>query len=284
KCGERGADMTVSDDLESELVFDRLVRNLVRICTSAITAERGVLVMDRPAGLLVIATVDTPRQITTGQTPLRDAETAPISLIEYVVQSGQTVVLPDARSDERFNKDPYFDTQPELSIIAVPIGRTELTRGVMYFEKRKSAGALAADDARHLRTMLADISDAFENSLFIEHCLHSDWRLRLLSDASKALGESLDYEASLRKVGRHWIPAFADWFAIDLMKHGRIAPVAVGHIDPEKVKLVQSLHEKYPPARDPLHPAGMALRSGSPLLVSHLTPECLRSAVPDEDH
>jgi signal transduction histidine kinase/transcriptional regulator with GAF, ATPase, and Fis domain len=277
--------MTVSDDLESELVFDRLVRNLVRICTSAISAERGVLVMDRPAGLFVIATVDISHQVTTGQTPLRDAQAAtPISLIEYVVQSGQPVVLPNARSDPRFNNDPYFDLQPALSIIAVPIGRTELTRGVMYFEKSLSSGAWAADEARQLRTLLADVSDAFENSLFIERCLHSDWRLRLLSDTSKALGESLDFEASLRKVGRRWIPAFADWFAIDLMKHGKLAPVAVGHIDPEKTKLVQELHEKYPPARDPLHPAGIVLRSRTPLLVSHLTEGCLRSAVTNDDH
>src|SRR5262245_32350742 len=130
--------MTVSDDLESELVFDRLVRNLVRICTSAISAERAMVVMDRPTGLLVIATVDNSGEVTTGQTPLREAQTAPISLIEYVVQSGQPVVLPDVPADGRFNNDPYFGLRPPLSIVAVPIGRTELTRGVMYFEKSLS--------------------------------------------------------------------------------------------------------------------------------------------------
>ena len=275
--------MTVSDDLESELVFDRLVRNLVRICASAISAERAVLVMDRPAGLLVIATVESPGPVTSGQTPLRNAQTAPITVIEYVVQSGQPVVLPDARSNGRFNGDPYFESRPAISIIAAPIGRTEFTRGVMYFEKSASTGPFAADDARRIRAMLADVSDAFENSLFLQRCLHADWRLHLLSDTSKALGESLDHEASLRKVARRWIPAFADWFAIDLMKHGKLAPVAVGHIDPEKSSLVQELHEKYPPGRDPFHPAGVALRSATPLLVPHLTEAFLRSTVTNED-
>src|SRR6188768_4253693 len=99
--------MTVSDDLESELVFDRIVRNLVRICASSISAEHAVLVMDRPAGLLVIATVDKTGQVANGQTPLRDIRTAPISIIQYVIQSGQPVFSPDAESDGRFNKDPY---------------------------------------------------------------------------------------------------------------------------------------------------------------------------------
>ena len=275
--------MTVSDDLESELVFDRLVRNLLRICASAISAEHAVLVMDRPAGLSVIATVDKTGQVTNGQAPLRDIRTAPTSLIEYVNQSGQPVVSPDAGSDGRFNRDPYFESCRPMSVIAAPIGRTELTRGVMYFERSISSGAFAADDARHIRSVLADISDAFENSLFLERRVQADWRLRLLLDTTKALGESLDYEASLRKVARHWIPAFADWFAIDVLKHGKLAPVAVGHIDPEKTKLVRELHEKYPPGRDPLNPAGVALRSGTPLLVSHLTEDGLRSLGVKED-
>jgi signal transduction histidine kinase len=80
-------------------------------------------------------------------------------------------------------------------------------------------------------------------------------RMRFMAEASAVLASSLDYETTLRNVAALAVPSIADWCAVDLLNDdGTLQRVAVQHADPERIRLVQDLQERYPP--DPSSPQG----------------------------
>ncbi|HUE77888.1 MAG TPA: PAS domain S-box protein [Longimicrobiales bacterium] len=111
-------------------------------------------------------------------------------------------------------------------------------------------------------------------------------RMRFLAEASQLLGTSLEYEETLRTVARLAVPDFADWCAVDILgRDGRLDRLAVAHVDPKKVELAHTLHERYPPrADDPAQALYRVLRSGVAEIIAEITPDVLEAAATDREH
>ena len=72
--------------------------------------------------------------------------------------------------------------------------------------------------------------------------------LRFLSEASKLLSSSLDYQATLTHVVNLAVPQIADWCAVEMLDDtGQFRQVAVSHKDPQKVAWAQELRKAMPP-------------------------------------
>ncbi|MGZ4108335.1 MAG: PAS domain S-box protein, partial [Actinomycetota bacterium] len=70
---------------------------------------------------------------------------------------------------------------------------------------------------------------------------------RFLAEASRELGASLDYEATLQRVTSLAVPELADWCAVDLVEPGgAIRLIAVAHVDPAKVEWARELRKRFP--------------------------------------
>src|SRR5262245_47802105 len=200
--------MGATEVLSLERAFDRVLEKVLRISIETVSAERAILAIDE-AGLIVRATLNALGEVLLESTPLHAAGSAPVSILEYVVRSGEIVVLGEATRDERFNTDPYFTTRPIKSALAVPICRMERPLGVLYFENNTSTDAFPDDRVEKIRLLSRDIAVALENSLMFEESRRAESRLRLLSDASAALAESLNDEVCLSKVGALVVPDVA---------------------------------------------------------------------------
>jgi serine phosphatase RsbU (regulator of sigma subunit) len=74
-------------------------------------------------------------------------------------------------------------------------------------------------------------------------------RLRLARRVSDALGSSIDYEETMRAVGRVLIPDVADWFSVHVLddRTGEIVNAHVDHLNPERVAFAQDLWRRLPP-------------------------------------
>ncbi|MGI8419391.1 MAG: ATP-binding protein [Candidatus Levyibacteriota bacterium] len=79
--------------------------------------------------------------------------------------------------------------------------------------------------------------------------------LLFLSEASKVLSSSLDYETTLNTVAKIAVPHIADWCTIDMKIGNNIQQLAVAHVDPKKVKWAKELNKKNPV--DPQAPTGV---------------------------
>jgi len=108
---------------------------------------------------------------------------------------------------------------------------------------------------------------------------------KLLSEASRVLQSTLDYERTLDAVARLAVGDMSDWCAVDLVdSDGTIRQVVVAHVDEDRIKWARELNKRYPP--DYSGPAGVGhvIKTGLPEIYPEITDEMLAAAARDEDH
>jgi signal transduction histidine kinase/CHASE3 domain sensor protein len=109
---------------------------------------------------------------------------------------------------------------------------------------------------------------------------------RLLSEASKALSSSLDYETTLEIVAQLAVKEeMSEWCAIDLVEpDGKIRQAIVAHRDAEKVRWAKELRKRYPPDYSERTGVGEVIRSGRAEFYSEIPEETLLGAARDAEH
>ncbi|HEY9799270.1 MAG TPA: ATP-binding protein, partial [Leptolyngbyaceae cyanobacterium] len=108
---------------------------------------------------------------------------------------------------------------------------------------------------------------------------------RFLSEASKVLASSLDYQTTLERVAQLAVPELADWCTVHIVADdGNIEQIAVAHVDPDKLVWAEQIRHKYP--LNPNEPRGTAytLRTGESDLLPDIPDELLVQAARDPEH
>jgi serine phosphatase RsbU (regulator of sigma subunit) len=108
---------------------------------------------------------------------------------------------------------------------------------------------------------------------------------RLLARASDVLASSLDYEQTLQRVAEVAVPLLADWCGVDLPgRGGLVQPMAVAHVDPEKVALARRLRSRYPVRLDEPDGLSAVMRGGDSQVVGDIPDEALSAYARDPEH
>jgi PAS domain S-box-containing protein len=110
-------------------------------------------------------------------------------------------------------------------------------------------------------------------------------RLLFLSEASRALASSLDYQATLERVAELAVPELADEVIVDaLNEDGTISRVAVAHVDPVKSDLIRDLAARYPPRPEADFGPSAVIKSGKPQVAGTISDEMLQRVAHDDRH
>ena len=103
-------------------------------------------------------------------------------------------------------------------------------------------------------------------------------RLAFMIEAGRALGSSLEYGETLRRVATLAVPRIADWCVVHVLSETGVPEVvALSHVKPEKVAWARALQERYPRDPDAMTGVPAVLRSGKPELVSDVPLDLLAS-------
>jgi PAS domain S-box-containing protein len=107
----------------------------------------------------------------------------------------------------------------------------------------------------------------------------------LLLKASTVLLSYLDGERILGDLSNVVVPAFADWYMVDVVQADQtIRRLEIKHRDPQKVGLAKELAARYADGPESTHGARGAIRSGRAQLVAEVTEEMLHHFATDEEH
>jgi len=141
-----------------------------------------------------------------------------------------------------------------------------------------SKGVPVYDEKGAIREWIGTCTDIDQRRSTEEH-------LRFLAYANELFASSLDYEATLSNLTRAAVPAIADWCAVDIRGTDDVLyeRLAIAHVDPGKVELVEELNIRFPP--DPrTDPILNVIRTGEPQLVRDVPIELLRKLARSEEH
>lgn len=226
---------------------------------------------------------DAVKRIRVVSTSLDDAELPP-EWREFDLDS--TYTASEAVASGRMVVRPVADAMGPSAVLAMLRGAGEATM-IMALPLKASDRTLGAiglaltsfdptdEDMRtYLETLGEQLGQALERAILHENEMEAAARLRLLSDASSLLGQSLDYHQTIGQVALAAVPGFADWCIVDLLDDNEeLQLLAVAHADPAKVELARQLRERYP--RD-------AYASGTTGTVARTGQSSLLRTVPDE--
>lgn len=173
-----------------------------------------------------------------------------------------------------------YEDLPATHVLAGGRSGPLLTRSVLKATGRSrwlltSARPLEDAGVRYAVSTIIDVTASKE----------AERRQRFLAEASVLLSSSLDLSETLRHVSDLAVPALADWCAVDLATaDGLLERAALSHIDPEKVRLGEEIHRRYPP--DPARAEGAygVLAGGEPLFVPELPDALLKESIEDPEH
>jgi PAS domain S-box-containing protein len=134
------------------------------------------------------------------------------------------------------------------------------------------------DEAGEVEATITIIEDVTEQK-------RAERQASFLAQTSEVLASSLDYEQTLRNVAKLAVPDIVDWCAVDLVdEDGDRRPVAVAHVDPDRLRLAEQLREYQPAQLDPDQGLGLVFRTGEPLLYPEIPDELLERSAVDERH
>jgi predicted ATPase/signal transduction histidine kinase len=250
-----------AETITAELELGRLLPKLARLCAEAASAQRAALILDEN-GLVVRATSSANGEVALERVPLAAAASLPVAVIAQVFHSGERVLCADAAREGPFTSDPYVSEAGVRSMLVLPIRRAERTIGVLYFENNLASHAFVSSRVRLLDVLSSQIAVSIENSFLYEERARRETESRFLSEVSKTLAESLDYESTLSRVAQLAVPLLADWCVVDAIEREGIRRVPGTHVDPTKLPLLRELDRRFPLQLDSSQPAARAMRSG----------------------
>ncbi|MCE9670289.1 ATP-binding protein [Myxococcus stipitatus] len=129
-------------------------------------ARRGYLILKKHEGLFIEAegSVDGARVVVEQAMPVESSTALPVSIIHYVVRTGETVLLDDATAEEPFSEDPYVRAARPKSVLCSPLLKQGSLTGVLYLENDATRGAFTPERLEVLRLLSFQAAISLENA------------------------------------------------------------------------------------------------------------------------
>lgn len=159
--------MKASQALSEEIVFSNLLTKLMQIVIENAGAEKGFLLLEQAGELFVKASGGDTDDSVQRSLPVKLLATdrlLPISAIDYVARTQESIVLHDATAEEIFAADPYIIARQPRSILCTPILHQGRLTGILYLENNLTTGAFTPDRLEVLQLLAAQAAISFENA------------------------------------------------------------------------------------------------------------------------
>ena len=163
---EVGTVVIASQALSSEIVIDKLIEILMRVAIEHAGADRGLLVLLEGDAQRIEAEATAGRdriEVRIHGTNVTTSE-LPVSIIQYVVRTLESVILDDASVHNQFSADRYFSQKRCRSIFCLPLVRQTKLIGVLYLENSFGSHVFTPVRASLLKLLASQAAISIENA------------------------------------------------------------------------------------------------------------------------
>jgi PAS domain S-box-containing protein len=176
----------ISEAVSGEMVLEKLIDTLMRTAIAHAGAERGLLILPRGDELRIEAEVTTHGDgaaVDVRQANVT-AEDLPESIFRYVLRTNESVVLPDASSQNLFSADDYFRKHHARSVLCLPILKQARLLGILYLENNLTPHAFTPARMAILKLLASEAAISMENARLYRDLAEREGRIRRLVDAN----------------------------------------------------------------------------------------------------
>ena len=175
--------MKASQAISGEIMLDKLLANLMKILIENTGAQTGFLILDKAGEWVIEASGQIDDDRVSVLQSLSIEQSLPISLINYVARTKETVVNNDAANRGRFTKDSYIETNQTKSILCAPlIDRGQLS-GIIYLENNLTAGAFTSERLEIVQLLSGQAAIAITNAKLYAEVKQNEQQFRQFLEA-----------------------------------------------------------------------------------------------------
>ncbi|MGB5969258.1 MAG: AAA family ATPase [Spirulinaceae cyanobacterium] len=165
-----GTVIKASQAISQEIVLDQLLANLMAILLENAGAQKGFLLLATKGKLSIEAegTVEKEVKVLCSQ-PLEKLDLQgnaplPLSIINYVTRTQESLVVKDLAAAIAYLNDPYFQTNQPQSILCAPLLNQGQLSGIIYLENNLTTGAFTEDRLEILNLLSSQAAISIENA------------------------------------------------------------------------------------------------------------------------
>jgi PAS domain S-box-containing protein len=218
-----------SQAVSGEIVLENLIKTLMMIAVEHAGAERGLLVIPRGDQLWVEAEATTGRK--TVEVNLRQALVAPLelplSILQYVIRTQESVISDDAFREKPFSADEYVASRHVRSVLCLPLIKQAKLVGVLYIENNVAASVFTSARIAVLKLLASQAAISLENARLYGELTMSEERWRNLF-------ENVPVGVNMVGLHRHYVaanPAFQRMTGYSEAELCGLTPVDITHED-----------------------------------------------------
>ncbi len=181
-----------SQAISGEIVLSSLLETLMRTVIENAGAQKGFLILAHGNDLVIEAKARVEGQeIKVLQpAPSQLASVLPLSVVNYVWRTGESVILDDASDQTMFSSDEYIVTNRPISVLCLPLLRQAHPIGMLYLENSLTKGAFTTGRIAVLELLAAQAAVSLENAaLYLERSRAED-ALRESEEKYRAIFEN----------------------------------------------------------------------------------------------
>lgn len=153
-----------AEALSSEVVLDRLLDKVTRICVETAGAQRGSFVVERDGELRVEAHFESRRDRTGQRAQARAESQVSAAIVWRTLRTGQDVVLGNAAEDSEFQDDRYVLAASSKSILSIAVRHHGRITAVLFLENELLNDAFTEERLKMLRLLLSQAAISLENA------------------------------------------------------------------------------------------------------------------------
>ena len=161
--------LKAASTISSEIQLSKAIPKLLNIVVENAGAQSGafVLIQDQIANLHAVCDTEDGARVV-DPSPIDEDENLPISVLQYVRRTKDTVILDEPHKDERFQKDSYLIKNKVASMLCLPIIHQQELIGIIYLENRLTKGNFNTDRTDLLSLLSGQIAITVNNALLYD--------------------------------------------------------------------------------------------------------------------
>ncbi len=270
--------------LAEERNMEILLSKLMKVLVENAGASRTVLIELEQDQLYLEAEYSIEdREVMLYQTiPIEKNSNLPHSLFTYIKRTGESVLLGDVKTDDRWRDEPYFKPIKEASLLCFPILNKGSMKGILYLENTNSTHVFTEERLNVLQIISNQASISIENARLYqsmelkiqERTLELSAKNKSIEELNifiKTINESSDLDFILDKIHSHIKKNFSiEHFGLGIVDKDSMYARTVYLTYPKDIESREFIKSTPIPVRNTKGAHSLALNSNKPFFVKRI--------------
>ncbi len=153
-----------SQAIASEIKIEKLISKLMQVVMENIYAKKAAFILVKDDNLFIEATTIIGQETIIESIPIAESQEIPISLINYVSHTQETLVIDDIINQSEFAADPYIISKQPKNLLCTSIINQGKLVAILYLENSLTAGTFTKDRLDIVKLLCSQIAISLENA------------------------------------------------------------------------------------------------------------------------